>query len=77
MWGEKLEADREVIDDQGAGGFTPSVVDWNGDGKKDLIVGSFIGQVRAFINIGSNSEPKFAKEIMVEAGGQPIKLACG
>jgi len=79
-WGDKLEADREVLDDHGAGRFSPSVIDWNGDGKKDLVIGSHSGtpgNARLYLNIGTNSEPKFGKEIFLEAGGQPIKLAAG
>jgi len=46
------------------------VVDWNGDGKKDLVVGNSNGEISVFINRGTNYEPQFDNE-----GDQlPIKL---
>jgi hypothetical protein len=78
--GFKVQADGVDIDDHTVGHFVPTVVDWNGDGKKDLIVGSFTGDpgnVRLFINIGTEAEPKFGKATFLEANGQPIKLTGG
>ncbi len=78
--GVKLQADGQDIDDHALGHFVPTVVDWNGDGKKDLIVGSFTGKpgnVRLYINIGTDADPKFGKPTFLEAGGQPIKLTGG
>ncbi|MDO8587422.1 MAG: VCBS repeat-containing protein [Armatimonadota bacterium] len=40
----------------GAGSF----VDWDGDGKKDLIISEFEHQVRFFKNMGSAEKPEFA-----------------
>ncbi len=38
----------------------PLAVDWNGDGKKDLICGQFDdGMIRFYPNVGSNSAPVF------------------
>ena len=79
--GFKLQADGKDIDDSGSvGHFVPTVCDWNGDGKKDLIVGSFTGEpgnVRLYVNIGTDAEPKFGKPTFLEANGQPIKLTGG
>jgi len=80
--GVKLEAGGEVIDGGKVtiGHFVPTVVDWNGDGKKDLIVGSFTGNpgnVMLYLNIGTDAEPKFDKGRVLEAGGVPIKLTGG
>jgi hypothetical protein len=79
--GFKLQADGKDIDDPGSvGHFVPTVADWNGDGKKDLIVGSFTGDpgnVRLYTNIGTDAEPKFGKVTFMEANGQPIKLTGG
>jgi hypothetical protein len=78
--GVKLRADGQDIDDHAIGHFVPTVADWNGDGKKDLIVGSFTGDpgnVRLYLNIGTDAEPKFGKPTFLEAGGQPIKLTGG
>jgi hypothetical protein len=40
----------------------PDVVDWNGDGKKDLVVGNDNGEIFVFINQGTNHEPQFNNE---------------
>ena len=35
-------------------------VDWNGDGKKDLICGQYdYGRIRFYPNVGTNSAPVF------------------
>lgn len=78
--GVKLQAGGEVIDDHKLGHFVPTVADWNGDGKKDLIVGSFAGEpgnVRLYLNIGTDADPKLDKPVFLEANGQPIKLTGG
>jgi hypothetical protein len=78
--GVKLQAAGEVIDDHKLGHFVPTVADINGDGKKDLIVGSFTGEpgnVRLFLNVGTDADPKLDKEMYLEAYGQPIKLSGG
>ncbi len=41
----------------------PFIVDWNNDGKKDILVGAKPGTVSVFINKGENSNPVFADEI--------------
>lgn len=38
---------------------SPDMVDWNGDGKKDLIVGNSNGEIFVFLNKGTNEDPKF------------------
>lgn len=38
----------------------PLAVDWDGDGKKDLICGQFdYGRIRFYPNVGTNSDPLF------------------
>jgi hypothetical protein len=47
---------------------TPSVIDWNSDGKKDLLVGQFDqGYVWVFMNRGTDAQPVFT-------GGQQMLL---
>ncbi len=78
--GVKLKAGNEEMDDHSLGHFVPTVVDWNGDGKKDLIVGSFTGQpgnVRLYVNVGTDADAKFEKAAFLEAGGKPIRLSGG
>jgi len=47
-------------------------VDWNNDGKKDLIAGDTEGKVTLFLNIGTQEKPKLGKGKLVEADGKPI-----
>ena len=46
------------------------IVDWNGDGKKDLVVGNNDGEIFVFINRGTNSDPQFDND----GEKLPIKL---
>ena len=56
----------------------PCVVDWNEDGKKDLLVGCFdYGNVFLFLNSGSNTAPVFTTGTMLQAGGSAISVAWG
>jgi hypothetical protein len=50
----------------------PSVLDWNGDGKKDLLLGCENGQVLFWPNLGSDTWPMFQTAETVTAGGDPI-----
>ncbi len=46
----------------------PSVVDWNNDGKKDILVGAKSGEVSVFINRGNNQHASFSDEIKLNDG---------
>lgn len=37
----------------------PVIADWNNDKKKDLIIGNETGQIRVYLNTGTNSSPTF------------------
>ena len=41
------------------GRAAPAVDDWNGDGKKDLLVGNFDGNIKIFLNEGTDTAPVF------------------
>ncbi len=42
----------------------PCVVDWDDDGRKDLLVGSlYYGHVYLYMNTGTNEDPTFDTEI--------------
>ncbi len=57
---------------------SPYVYDWNGDGKKDLIVGQFTsGKIRFYTNIGTNNNPVFSNYIFIKANGIDITLPSG
>lgn len=50
---------------------TPEVVDWNGDGKKDLVIGNDDGEVIVFLNQGTNQDPQFKND------GEKLPLQLG
>jgi len=52
----------------------PEVVDWNEDGKKDLIIGSEsgTGTVRLYLNQGTNANPVFTTYSHINCSGSPI-----
>jgi len=50
-------------------------VDWNNDGKKDLISGDTKGQVWVFLNTATDEAPELAEGVRVQAGGVPIIAA--
>lgn len=45
---------------------TPSVVDWDSDGKKDLVVGARDGKLHVFINEGTIASPDFRSELFAQ-----------
>lgn len=47
-------------------------MDWNNDGKNDLLAGDTRGQVWLYLNEGTASEPKLAAGVRVESNGHPI-----
>ena len=49
-----------------------TTVDWNNDGKKDLIVGSGSGNVYFYANTGTDSDPEFNGGVQIQSGGTPI-----
>ncbi|MHC4600431.1 MAG: FG-GAP repeat domain-containing protein [Planctomycetota bacterium] len=75
--GVKIEADGAPIAVE-IGHLVPAVADWNGDGKKDLIVGQFSkGKIRLYLNVGTDERPVFGKFEYLRAGGKEISLPCG
>ena len=65
--------------DISVGHMKPAVSDWNGDGKKDLIVGHFAGKgnVKLFINEGTDASPILKKGVALTADGKPIRMDAG
>ena len=56
----------------------PLAVDWNGDGKKDLICGQFdYGRIRFYPNVGTNSAPVFNEYDYLLDGTVYISLPYG
>lgn len=57
---------------------SPCVVDWNGDGKKDLLVGEFHSQkLKYYENIGENANPIFGEGEYMQADGVDIEVKAG
>lgn len=52
---------------------SPVVVDWNNDGKKDLLSGNDNGNIILFLNSGTNSSPIFNYSSNLMSGGNPIQ----
>lgn len=51
----------------------PHMVDWNGDGLNDLIVGQLIdSKVRFYPNVGTNNEPVFGEFTYLQADGKDV-----
>ncbi|MGD8785984.1 MAG: FG-GAP-like repeat-containing protein [Phycisphaerales bacterium] len=51
---------------------TPTVVDWNNDGRKDLVVGALDGKIHIFINEGSDTDPDFLVETFAKTNGSDL-----
>jgi hypothetical protein len=75
--GVRIVANGQPIDVQ-IGHLVPCVADWNGDGKKDLLVGTFMNaEIRLYINQGTDAAPEFKDFVTMQAGGKPIRLDAG
>jgi hypothetical protein len=58
----------------GSSRASPVVVDWNRDGKKDLILGGYDGTLRFYDNKGTDAQPSFNGYTTLNAGGSPIHV---
>ncbi|MHC4945048.1 MAG: FG-GAP repeat domain-containing protein [Planctomycetota bacterium] len=47
---------------------TPHIVDWNKDGKKDVLCGNSLGGVQLLINVGSDANPVFDDAVFLKDG---------
>lgn len=56
----------------------PCIVDWDGDGLKDLVLGQFSsGKIRFYVNSGSNDSPAFTAYSYIQSSGVDITLPYG
>jgi len=56
----------------------PCVADWNGDGRKDLIVGyQSVSKIALYLNSGTDANPVFTSHTNIQAGGVDIVHPCG
>jgi hypothetical protein len=69
--GQLLQAAGQPLD---VGDYAiPCVADWNGDGRKDLLVGyQTAGNIALFLNSGSDASPIFTGSVNLQAGGSDI-----
>ncbi len=51
---------------------TPTVADWNNDGKRDLVVGALDGRLRVYINAGTDSSWDFRTTQFVQDNGADL-----
>ena len=60
------------------GNASPFVVDWDGDGRQDLLLGQYNGgRVRFYQNVGTNFEPVFESFSYLQADGSDISVSYG
>lgn len=57
-----------------SGYSTPSVADWNSDGKFDIICGAQDGKVYIFINEGNDKNPIFSKSRTLQVNNEELRL---
>ena len=73
-----IEANGNPINVGTGGNASPFVVDWNGDGKQDLLLGQYSqGKVRFYENVGANFDPVFGDFVYLQADGVDISVSSG
>jgi len=56
---------------------TVEIVDWNNDGRQDLLVGGYDGMVRLYINESIEGEPDFRAEEFIQDGVAALSVPSG
>ncbi|MDI6735639.1 MAG: FG-GAP-like repeat-containing protein [bacterium] len=74
---QKIKADNNDIDV--GNNAKPYVVDYDKDGKKDLVVGNSEGCLKVYLNIGADNNPVFTTQqpnyFQLEANSNPLKVS--
>jgi hypothetical protein len=52
-------------------------VDWNEDGKKDLVLGGGTGRVHIYLNVNTDADPVFDSYLVLVAAGKPLDVGQG
>lgn len=53
---------------------SPTLVDWDGDGRRDLLVGSSRSGVWFYRNVGEDGSPRFIEGVALKAGGAALEV---
>lgn len=73
-----IQANGSPINVGYGGNASPFMIDWNGDGNQDLLLGQFDGgKVRFYANTGTNYNPTFGNFTYLQADGVDISVSYG
>lgn len=56
---------------------TPFVVDWDGDGKDDIVAGNSAGNIAFIKNLDGGIPPRWAAPVMLQSNGKEIRIMAG
>ena len=56
---------------------TPSLVDWNNDGRRDLVCGALDGKIRLYVNEGTSEAPDYRTTQYVQNSGADLIVPTG
>lgn len=56
---------------------TPFAVDWDGDGRTDIVSGNSAGEIALIRNVGSEETPRWEAPEFFTVGGRPIRIQAG
>lgn len=73
-----IQANGVSINTGYGGNASPFLIDWDGDGKQDLLLGQFDGgRIRFYQNTGTHYNPTFNTFVYLQADGVVISLSSG
>ena len=73
-----IEANGTPINVGTGGNASPFIIDWDGDGAQDLVLGQYSGgKVRFYRNVGTNDNPVFGDFAYLRADGADISVSSG
>jgi len=73
-----LEVAGRPLDVEHSGYATPCVTDFDGDGRKDLLVGEpYMGRLRIYRNLGTNHSPRFDRFSVFQDGAPEGRVPAG